>query len=458
MIKFGAEEIFKSRQEDVTEADIDRLLDEGEKISNQLTDEARQQVQMSLASFQLGAEEANIYDFEGMNYKPGVESRMLHVHLKEPVSQLELHQQCSQYGEVIRTVLHPNLKEALVYFRSTSGAIEAKANLPYESAFAARDSQTVVTSEMVAECLGAGEKLGRGHRVREPVQFYSEEDVQKLQTKAVKAPPLKLPKMPRFHPYQLYNAKRLIELHNTEVALMVRNWKRKYDRDEKPESPTSAEGGGGVNEEDLEEETLTAVEQEERERLLNEGFPNWSYQEYRAVVTALTSGDVDTTDYPALTAVLDGSGKTVGEVRDYVSALLERGEQCIKNFTRVEDRIRKAQQKREAKGNYLRAAKWKVESCERPERQLTFRTKGNPALDRRLFLLGYDSGFKLENVGEVVQKLPENRFNVWYQSRPESFFEGRLRALVRSVKREWEKPSDPSGEPESTRYRVEAED
>lgn len=450
MIKFGAEEIFKTRHEDVTEADIDRLLDDGEAIANQLTSEAKQQVQMSLASFQLGAEEANLYDFEGVSYKTGVETRILHVKLTAPVGQAELQVQCSQYGEVIKAVLHPNTKEALVYFRSTSGAIEAKAKLPYESSYASRESQTVVTNDMIAQCLGGGEKLGRGHRVREPVQFFSEADVESMQKKASKAPPLKLPKAPRFHPHQLYNTKRLTELHNTEVALMVRNWKRKYE-----EKSSKKEDGAAAAEAEDEDEVLTEVEQEEREKLLSEGFPSWSFQEYRAVVSALTSGTMDLTDYVAIAGVV-GDTKTVGEVRDYVVALLERGEQCIKHFARVEDRIRKAKARRDAKENVLKAAKWKVESCEDPEKELVFKARGNAVLDRELFLVAYDAGFKQDGTSELLCSKPQHKFNVWYHSRPENFFERRLDTLMKSVQREWEKPADDvSGMPEKSRRRVE---
>lgn len=454
MIKFGAEEIFKTRQEDVTEADIDRLLDEGESISNQLTSEAREQVQMSLASFQLGAEEANIYDFEGVSYKTGIESRILHVRLRTPVSQAELQAQCSQHGEVIKAVLHPNLKEALVYFRSTSGAIEAKAKLPYDASFASRDSQTVVSSDMIAECIGMGEKLGRGHRVREPVPFFSEADVESMQKKASKAPPLKLPKAPKFHPYQLYNMKRLTELHNTEVALMVRNWKRKHGQTSKAGEEATRGGDGAEDEE--EEELLTEVEQEERERLLSEGFPSWTFGEYRAVVAALTSGKMDVTDYAAITAAV-GETKTVGEVRDYVVALLERGEQCIKKFALVEERIRRAKARRDAKENVFRAAKWKVEAFEHPEKELTFKTRGNVALDREIFLMAYDAGFKLGDTSEMVRRRPQHVFNVWYQSRPDNFFGKRLHTLMKSVQREWEKPTDDdAGLPSTSRRRLES--
>lgn len=49
----------------------------------------------------------------------------------------------------MKVALHPNLTEALVYFRSLGGAIEAHAKLPFTSSYVSKDAQTIVTSEMV---------------------------------------------------------------------------------------------------------------------------------------------------------------------------------------------------------------------------------------------------------------------------------------------------------------------
>ncbi|KAH9578442.1 SLIDE domain [Trypanosoma melophagium] len=461
MIKFGAEELFKAKDEDITEADIDRLF-EGEDRSKQLNSAIKEQIQMSLASFKLGAEEANVYDFEGVRFKTGVESRMLHLTLTSPIAQDELHRQCSQYGEVMKVVLHPNLTEALVFFRSTSAAIEAKDNLPYTCQFAAKDAQMVVPTEVITEYLSVGEKLGRGHRVREPVQQYTEEEVERMQSRAIKAPPLRLPKCPKFLPHQLYNVKRLQELHNTEVALMVQNWKRRYEnagngeaQQQQQRQQEKGEGADGEKKNEVvEDESLTAVEQEERERLLNEGFANWSFREYRRLVAALCSGSYDVTDYQGLTTAI-GSNKTVGEVRDYVTALLERGEQCIKGFACIEERIKKSQAKRKKNEDALRAARWKVENYDHPESELTFKGRGTHEFDRNLFLMAYEKGFSMKNLGEVIKGMPENRFDVWCQSRGDAYFERRLRVLMQSVTKEWEKPNGDVGEPVSRRRKLE---
>ncbi|AAQ15639.1 transcription activator, putative [Trypanosoma brucei gambiense DAL972] len=502
MIKFGAEEIFKAKDEDITEADIDCLFDDDRK-SRELNDAVRQQVQMSLASFKLGADETNIYDFEGVSFREGVESRLLHITLSDPVSQDELHKQCSQFGDVIKVVLHTNLKEALASFRTTAGAMDAKDGLPYKCEFASKEARRVVPKEIITEYYNTEEKLGRGHRQREPVQFYTEEEVETIQ-KQKKGPPLKLPRAPQFKSHQLFNMKRLLELHATEVSLMVRNWERgingtgngtsgtgnggadentdhvkdagnevvgaeeKRNKDEgnnettKVEErddvkETSKQEGNGEVETGVEEETLTAVEREERERLMKEGFPDWTINEYRTLVGVITSGSVDISDYPAITAAVNARrcNKTVEEVRKYLTALLERGSQYIKNFARVEERIQRMQERRKAQEDELRAAKWKVESYEDPETQLTFKGRCNDDFDRKLFLMAYDVGFARQNWETFIRRMPESRFDVWLQSRDSGYCERRLRGLKAAVKREWQPPNDEDTEVVGRRRRLE---
>ncbi|EPY30473.1 hypothetical protein AGDE_09426 [Angomonas deanei] len=433
MIKFGAEEIFKSRHEDITEADIDQLLDAGEAKSSMLTDETKKQIQASLASFELGAEEANLYDFEGVSFRDGEKTRTLHLRLKESISQEDLKKECEKYGDVVKVALHPNLKEALVYYRSLGSAIEAQSKLPFESVFASKDTTAVVTGEMITELIGE-QKLGRGHRVREERQMYIPPEVR---TES-RQPAMRLPAAPRFPSYQLFNAKRLTELHNLEVALKIEKWKKKNAK--KPAKESTIEADEKEEDEESEDEAeaeLPPVEKAERERLLQEGFANWTSAEYRAVIAALCSGTVDLDDYTTIAAAV-GPTKTPQEVKEYILAFFERGEQSVKGYARIEARIKKARDKRQEKENLIRAARWKVESCDTPETQMTFRTKGVTSLDKKLFLTAYRSNFDNENVASLFQTLPENKFDVWCQSRYESYFERRLRVLLFSVKREWE--------------------
>lgn len=456
MIKFGAEEIFKSRHEDITEADIDFLLDQGETRSMKLAAETKQQVSMSLASFELGVEEANIYEFEGVSFRSGVESRILYVQLKEPVSQAVLEEQCREFGEVLKVVLHPNLSEALVSFRSVSDALEAKSKLPYECSFANRENQNVVSTEMIRECLGGEEKLGRGHRVRENIKFYEEEETpqQRSRGHSLLKKGLRLRPLPNYPYWQLFNKKRLADLHEKEAALLLENFEKavaemenrkmeeKEENSDSANSPSSPVSPGTLP--PFPTDVLSVVEKEEREKLLAEGFPHWTNKEYRSLLHALTSGLASLEDYKTLSDII--GSKTVEEVQKYLTAFMDLGEQCIPRFDSIETRILKSQKKLKEKEELLRAARWKVKSYAYPETQLTFKcskSKGTgEALDRKIFLAGCADGFQGKSLSGVLHQAAEFRFNVWCQSRSEDFVHRRIRALLQSVKRERERTEE----------------
>jgi SWI/SNF-related matrix-associated actin-dependent regulator of chromatin subfamily A member 5 len=452
MIKFGANEIFKARHGDVTEADIDRLLSEGEEKQETLDHEIRQITQNSLASFKFGAEESNLYDFEGIRYRGTMETKLLHITLEQPISQEELLAKCSAFGEVLKCALHPNLKEALVSFKTQIGATDCKKRLGLPCEFAQRQGQTIVTKDMIDECLiGGHEELGRGKRVPEAVKLYTQEDISKIQEKRAKGPPLKLPKPPKYRPHQLFNTKRLREIFDMEIALLVKNWRMKYDQ---PSKKTKPNGVAAAEDDDadeesaanqIEEEQLPSEVQTEKESLLAEAFTSWSVYEFHRLVSILCAGDVDAKDYAKIAERLASPGKTEGAVRDYLAALWERGPIEIPNFQRIEERIMKAQKKVEAAKAALAAAKWKMESCETHE-DLKFLVKSKDAdMDRALFLAAYDAKLNTSHVREVVLQLPHIQFDIYYQSRSEWFFQSRVKTLIHSVRREYERPNGIEG-------------
>lgn len=471
MIRFGAEEIFKSRGKDVTEADIEQLLADGEAKQSALEGELKTSCQMSLASFKLGADDENLYEFEGITYneRDAAESKSLYIQLPEAlvggVSQDEILEACIPYGEVSKCLLHPNLKEALVSFRTVLGAVDAKKALTKADGknwtvhFASKEAAAgnIVSLEMIDACFNTGaEKLGRGQRVREAVVFYSDEDVQRLQQKREKAPPLKLPKTPHFPPFQLYNSARLLEIHNAEVAHLVRNWRMKHDRDDNA-SPRPGTSPTAANEDvvtmpttaDIEETTLTDQEQEEKERLLSEGFPNWSNREFIRLRAAITTGKVSINDFRAIAARVET--KSEGEVRDYMQALLERGPRCIAKFDAIEASVKKAERKRKEEEDLLEAVKWKVENVVgNAEESLKFpssnTTRYDIGIDRKMFLAAYDRGLGvIPVIGQEVRGSPDLRFDIYYQTRSDAFFSQRLVQLMSQARKEWKQPDDGHG-------------
>eukprot|EP00658_Telonema_sp_P-2_P072002 TRINITY_DN61195_c0_g1_i1.p1 TRINITY_DN61195_c0_g1~~TRINITY_DN61195_c0_g1_i1.p1 ORF type:complete len:678 (-),score=201.37 TRINITY_DN61195_c0_g1_i1:92-2125(-) len=422
MIRFGAEEIFKSRTQDITDADIDALLEQGEKQMETLQNEAKKETQASLASFKLGADETSLYDFEGVDYtvdNDKVSSKLIHITLDEQLSQDEITAACAVYGEVIRTVLHPNMKEALVSFRSQEGATDALKNLKMKAVFATRRNEQIVTSEMIEECLvqPGTEKLGRGHR---RATFYAAQEEKHHNTLDSGKSSVKLPRKPTYPGYQLFNIKRLTAIYEAECECIIRNHKRRHK----------------IQDGEAEAEKLSAAELEERENLIAEGFVNWTNSDFRSFVQAVTFEGIHIRDYSAISTYM--TTKSAGEVKDYVAAFLEKGQWCIPTYTHIERRIQKAEAKRLSAESIKKALQWKVEGCDNLE-ELTLPLKTrDPECDRQIFLESYNNDLT-HNVAGVVRNHPRNRFDIFTRTRTDDFYAKRVAMLQSFTKREYEK-------------------
>eukprot|EP00744_Colponema_vietnamica_P007114 GILI01010266.1.p1 GENE.GILI01010266.1~~GILI01010266.1.p1 ORF type:complete len:934 (-),score=213.90 GILI01010266.1:87-2684(-) len=436
MVKFGCEEIFKSRMEDVTDEDIDALLAQGEATMDELQKSAKGSTQASLASFKLGADESSLYDFEGINYGgPNTlhaETKLVHITLTEPVSREDLQARCAKFGEVVKVVLHPNLKEALVSFRMQAGATDALTGLAKQGlqcSFANRTNESVVSTEMIRECWATpgDEKLGRGRRTiqlssaAEAAANTSQLTATEVALRQERAA-IKMPKRPIFAAHHLFDVKRLDHFHDMECEIITRNWRKRNK--------------AAIDDLDFQEEKLSASEIEERERLMSEGFPKWTLDEFNRLISLLASGTVSTGDYAKIAQSL--STKSEGEVKDYLNVFFERGPVLYPKFNAVKQRIDKATAKLEEKKTMETAIRWKVESCENAEDlKFTMRTK-EPEFDREIFLAYFDSGFN-KDAPRAIKDHPKFRFDIWTRTRPSVFFDQRLRFITASVKKEWEK-------------------
>eukprot|EP00758_Cryptobia_borreli_P005328 Tbor_TRINITY_DN4843_c0_g1::TRINITY_DN4843_c0_g1_i1::g.1359::m.1359 len=498
MVKFGAEEIFKMRTEDVTDDDIDSLLKQGEDHMTALQAEVKGTLQASLASFKLGADESNLYDFEGINYSrttnSGGETKMLFIKLDDQIAQDELQKMCSKYGEVIKAVLNPtNVLEGLVSFRTQSGATDALKALNGvigECCFAARENDSIISSEMMEECNQVTvEKLGRGQR-RQQIAAAVTAPVQNQNDLVMGRIPLKLPKKPNYPFFQLYNLSRLNHLYEMECEVLHRNWKRRTK----------------INEGEIEEEKLTSDEINEREQLLSEGFSNWTYNEYRAFIDAITNMEIDMGNYAGITKHIvskcPGSTKTDGEVKDYVAAFREKAHLRIPHYDNLEQKIEKTKKRIARRECSVKAIQWKMDEAaalvaahedvkrnacdvgssvvdgshqQNPdyskalEECLKLHSKEKfPELDKKIFMACYDCGLfnsqgagnphflagKFNVIGSVIRSNSMYRFNAYIRTRSNQFFSNRVKSILQGVTREWEKATNVvHGTPEVSRKR-----
>ncbi len=430
MIKFGAQDIFKSKGgdvENITEADIDALLATGEEKIKGMQAELAVNQQACLATFKLGVDETNVYEFEGINFQQGKNSvsKMIHLTLPEPMSEEDLVKECSKFGEVVKAVAHPNGTAALVTFRTQAGATDALNGVMWPAQYCQKVGETIVSAAMIDEGFDLGE-YSKARR-RGPVETVTQRQLDEMRMAPEKVP-LKLPKKPSFPPHQLFNQKRILELYDIEVALLIQKWKKDCKR-----AQLEYQGVTHIPEEFLQEDNfdMTPEELQEREQLLNDGFPKWSHRDFAAFKKALVTSNPK--DFAEIAKKM-GTGKTEGEVRDYSHAFWTRGKELLGPvFEAVERRTAKIRERLKREQAVKDALRWKLEQYQNPYDELRLKQWKDPALDRLIFFTAYDNGMSCAQVPSKVCALPEAQFDIYYQTRSVQFYEAKVKSAVSTI-------------------------
>jgi SWI/SNF-related matrix-associated actin-dependent regulator of chromatin subfamily A member 5 len=167
-VRFGADEMFRSlnSNDNITDGDIDRLLNTGEQKDREMRDKVKGEQQASLASFKLGAHQSSLYDFEGMDFsdqanEKSMQSKTLLVKLSDPTPQSEIEEEFAAFGEIKKVSLHPDLKRALVEYKILTSAIQAHSKSNRETFYARKDG-VAIDENIQTECWDLGvEKKGR---------------------------------------------------------------------------------------------------------------------------------------------------------------------------------------------------------------------------------------------------------------------------------------------------------
>eukprot|EP00667_Euglena_gracilis_P000745 EG_transcript_744 len=237
MIRFGAEQMFKSRDEDVTDEDIDILLSRGEAKTSSLTSKLAKDCQMSLLNFSMGIEDSNLYEFEGVNYTVQP-SRQLYVkNIDTSVGEAELRMAFMDFGELKRIVISPDRDLALVEFGSIAAATQAYAGLGRSRQIGAcRDVEVIYGTKANLGIVGVQEiqdtltvKAKRTCVVdyKEAQLAAAQHQAAELSAAELKGP--KLPKKPTFPAYQFFDTERLEQLWEEECKFILQEHQRKIE-------------------------------------------------------------------------------------------------------------------------------------------------------------------------------------------------------------------------------------
>jgi SWI/SNF-related matrix-associated actin-dependent regulator of chromatin subfamily A member 5 len=236
-------------------------------------------------------------------------------------------------------------------------------------------------------------------------------------------------KMPNLHDFQFYNLPRLRELYAKEDRRNYYEWQR---------SQEAREGQMLDDEPEEAPQPLTHAEQEERDRLLNEGFGNWSKREFINFYKACERHGRDNLEKVAE----DMDTKSLEEVTQFADVFFRRYHE-VSNGQKIMEQVEKGEQKIRRQQEQVDAIRQKLQQYNHPWRELRLQygqNKGKSYTEEedRFLLWAVDKvGFgNWDELKAEVRKSWLFRFDWYFKSRTPQELAKRVETLIRLVERE----------------------
>uniref|UniRef100_A0A7S0ZEU4 Uncharacterized protein n=1 Tax=Timspurckia oligopyrenoides TaxID=708627 RepID=A0A7S0ZEU4_9RHOD len=257
---------------------------------------------------------------------------------------------------------------------------------------------------------------------------------------------IKLPKEPTFQDFQFYNITRLRELYELEKEVID-----EYNRaaDEAAKEGKTPPPAPNVD------ELLDENEQQERQKLLEDGFGNWTRREFNSFLRGCERHGRNAIE--AIAADV-GESKTLEEVAAYSKAFWKKGPSMIDNWLRLKKSIEEGEAKIVRREEMERALVLKCERYDDPWRTLDVVYSGNRGKgftedeDRWLICMTWKLGYgRWEELKLESRKAWQFRFDWYIKSRTPLELKRRVDALIRSVEKENEEILEAEREAEKRR-------
>ncbi|XP_070553116.1 SWI/SNF-related matrix-associated actin-dependent regulator of chromatin subfamily A member 5-like isoform X2 [Ptychodera flava] len=286
---------------------------------------------------------------------------------------------------------------------------------------------------------------GIGHWIEPPkrerkanyaVDAYFREALRVSEPKAPKAP--RPPKQPNVQDFQFFPP-RLFELLDKEILYYRKSIGYKVPLN--PELPNATQARKEEQKRIDEATQLLEEEIEEKEKLLQQGFTNWSKRDFNQFVKANEKHGRDDIDSIAR----EVEGKTPDEVIEYSTVFWERCNE-LQDIERIMAQIERGEAKIQRKISIKKALDAKMARYRAPFHQLRIAYGTNKGKnwteeeDRFLVCMLHKLGFDKENVYDELRtacrQAPQFRFDWFLKSRTAMELQRRCNTLITLIERE----------------------
>ncbi|KAM7279539.1 hypothetical protein ACFE04_006673 [Oxalis oulophora] len=237
----------------------------------------------------------------------------------------------------------------------------------------------------------------------------------------------RIPRMPALHDFQFFNNQRLTELYEKEVKFLMQAHQKAQLKD-------------SIDVDDNEEtgDPLTAEEQEEKERLLEQGFSTWSRKDFSAFLRACEKyGRNDVKNIAQ-----EVEGKTEQEVERYAKVFKERYKE-LNDYDRIIKNIERGEARISRKDEIMKAVGKKLDRYKNPWLELKIQygqNKGklyNEECDRFMICMVHKLGYgNWDELKAAFRTSPLFRFDWFIKSRTTQELARRCDTLIRLVEKE----------------------
>ncbi|XP_069320461.1 probable global transcription activator SNF2L1 isoform X3 [Eulemur rufifrons] len=276
----------------------------------------------------------------------------------------------------------------------------------------------------------------RERKAKYAVDAYFRDALRVSEPKIAKAP--RPPKQPNIQDFQFFPS-RLFELLEKEILYYRKTIGYKVPRNPNIPSPVLAQREEQKKVDGA--EPLTAEETKEKEKLLTQGFTNWTKRDFNQFIKANEKYGRDDIDNIAR----EVEGKSPEDVMEYSAVFWERCNE-LQDIEKIMAQIERGEARIQRRMSIKRALDAKIARYKAPFHQLRIQygtSKGKNYTeeeDRFLICMLHKMGFDRENVYEelrqCVRNAPQFRFDWFIKSRTAMEFQRRCNTLISLIEKE----------------------